>query len=301
MKVIAYKHPPFVQETTEGFTIHCHPWQHETDMQELWDCCSPEEADYIITPFIFSTSTASPFAPQTAMRLFTERLIYFERYPGKHIILDNSDTDFSYPFLSGATLFKTSASIRDPHVFALPYNTADPPELLPIAGARYDICFQGSLDTHPIRKEMARWMHSWKALKILFRETAKPFWSLRADEQLHFSNSYKEQLIQSVFVLCPRGRALNSRRFFEALSYGRIPVLITDAAKLPLASIIDYDKFVVTVPEGYGRWVPEFIADFKKRNDIVEASRLARRAFDHFFAAKQFRNFITHALERATM
>ncbi len=66
---------------------------------------------------------------------------------------------------------------------------------------------------------------------------------------------YVENIINSDFVLCPKGNGNGSIRFYEALSLGRFPVLISTDCVLPLADIIQYDKFVVNV-------------DYKELNDL---------------------------------
>lgn len=59
---------------------------------------------------------------------------------------------------------------------------------------------------------------------------------------------YIESILHSDFVLAPRGNANASIRFFEALSLGRIPVLIDTDCILPFADKIKYEDFVVVVP-----------------------------------------------------
>lgn len=59
---------------------------------------------------------------------------------------------------------------------------------------------------------------------------------------------YVRSIAGSDFVLCPKGDANYSSRFYETLSLGRIPVLVDTDMVLPLAKTVDYDSFVVRVP-----------------------------------------------------
>jgi hypothetical protein len=96
--------------------------------------------------------------------------------------------------------------------------------------------------------------------------------------------------------LCPRGRGLNSRRFFETLAAGRIPVLISDAVKLPLEGLIDYSAFTVRVPEGFVRFIHEHIDNFRDTHDLAAASRSARAAYLTYFTSRRFMDFIETSL-----
>ncbi|HEX8333424.1 MAG TPA: exostosin family protein [Segetibacter sp.] len=293
MKIFSYKEPPFFQKEFNGYKLKTHQFQKAEDIYGMWDNCSPEEADYIFVPFIFYANSISPDIDEVAMKFFTEQLKWFNQFPEKHIILDISDLDLPCKCLAQSIVFKTSANIRYHDIYSLPYYTQPIRYAPPVTSAIYDLCFQGSLATHPIRKEMAKWVPTWAEYKVNFIENDLQFWSFNKDKQAVLQSSFKQQIKDSVFVLCPRGRALNSVRFFETLSCGRIPILITDAAKLPLESIIDYSKFCVFIPEGYCRWIPDFIKDFLERNSIVEASKIARNVYDTYFDPSQFRNLLT--------
>ena len=51
---------------------------------------------------------------------------------------------------------------------------------------------------------------------------------------------YLENMLDSDFVLCPKGDGNYSVRFYEALSLGRIPILIDTDIVLPLEAVVDY-------------------------------------------------------------
>jgi hypothetical protein len=58
---------------------------------------------------------------------------------------------------------------------------------------------------------------------------------------------YVESIIQSDFVLSPKGNGNGSIRFYEALSLGRLPILIDTDCVLPLEDVINYAEFVIRV------------------------------------------------------
>ncbi len=57
---------------------------------------------------------------------------------------------------------------------------------------------------------------------------------------------YRNHLLRSTYVLCPKGAQNFSYRFYEALCYGRVPVLIDTDMMLPES--VDWDSLCVRVP-----------------------------------------------------
>ncbi len=57
---------------------------------------------------------------------------------------------------------------------------------------------------------------------------------------------FKNHLIRNTYILCPRGSENYSYRFYEALSFGRVPVLIDTNMLLP--SNVNWDKICLRIP-----------------------------------------------------
>jgi len=94
---------------------------------------------------------------------------------------------------------------------------------------------------------------------------------------------YMESIINSDFVLAPRGHANASIRFFEALGLGRFPVLINTDCELPLKDYINYGKFVVTVDHTRTDEIERAILDFYNSLTTEEFKKrqlMAREAFE---------------------
>ena len=271
------------------------PWL-PPHLETLWDNVSPAAADAIIVPYVFWPQNAAPHIVPASMDAFLARLPFWQGAQDRHILLDASDTAEPYATLGPAALFKTSASLRWPGVQPLPFLVPDPGEVMPIDKAAYDVSFVGCLETHPIRPALARWVKTWTGLNTSFHVIDKPFYGGAGERSEAAVQQFREQMHATRFALCPRGRGMNSRRFFEALAMGRIPVLYSDAAHLPLSSRIDYTAFVVHVPEGMGRWTPDYLVKFLDTHNLADASLQARQAYTTWFAPKRFRAFIEAAL-----
>ena len=175
-----------------------------------WDVVRPDEADLIVVPWLPNAHNGDPSAVAPAMQAMLGMLPDYDAFPDKHVLLDNSDLDDWEPRPRGF-LFKTSIGHRSPDLYALPYNVFDPGRPAPIRDAAFDVWFQGSIETHPIRQAMNLWRYGWTGWRVAFTPI-EPFWTIAADRQAELRRSYAAQMRASRFVLCPRGRGLNSRR-----------------------------------------------------------------------------------------
>ncbi len=91
---------------------------------------------------------------------------------------------------------------------------------------------------------------------------------------------YAETLAASHFVLCPRGAGAGSSRFFEVMAAGVAPVLLSDPYALTPGPA--WDDFLVRVPERDIARLPAILEPLL--DGAAERGRLARKAFDEFFA-----------------
>ena len=73
---------------------------------------------------------------------------------------------------------------------------------------------------------------------------------------------FVDSIINSDFVLAPKGDGNYSNRFLEALSLGRIPVLLDTDTVLPLEREIAYEKVIVRVPMEKVADTPKFIREW---------------------------------------
>lgn len=114
----------------------------------------------------------------------------------------------------------------------------------------------------------------------------------------------RAQFVQSVkdadFVLAPKGDGNSSMRFYEALSAGRIPVLIDTDMVLPFEENIAYDEIMVRVPMQQVHKTPEYIRRFYDSltpKEWERKQRLAREIFEKYLRQDSFfQYFFTHVL-----
>ena len=91
---------------------------------------------------------------------------------------------------------------------------------------------------------------------------------------------YAETIAASHFALCPRGAGAGSSRFFEVMAAGVAPVLLSDAYALTPGPA--WDQFLIRVRERDIARLPAILES--QLDSAAERGRLARQAFDEYFA-----------------
>ena len=259
-----------------------------TDHSILRTIISESEPDYCIAPFVIYIN----YLEDADYLRWCDEIIrehcqgLFELQPEKYIFFHAGDNEY-WPEVCRQSIWFNASACGDNGVplfqpIRLPtLNTSD------IQDVPYDLSFQGTFVTHPIRKRipsiMARCQKEglhccWQETSDFYRKVPE-HWKLR--------NSYLRLMQNSKFVLCPRGWGHNSIRFFETIALGRIPVLISDRLRLPLEDMIEYNRFVVRVPEGDVRRTGEYIREFLGAHDLGESSLLAQHVHREYFADTQ--------------
>ena len=107
-------------------------------------------------------------------------------------------------------------------------------------------------------------------------------------------SEYIENIKNSDFVLAPKGDGNYSLRFFEALSMGRIPIVLDTSAVLPLDDVIDYSKIAVFVDLKDAEKSSEKVLEFYNKLDekeFKERQLKAREVFENYLKVDCFFRF----------
>jgi|SaaInlStandDraft_4_1057021.scaffolds.fasta_scaffold02018_2 hypothetical protein len=111
--------------------------------------------------------------------------------------------------------------------------------------------------------------------------------------------NYKEILTKSFFTLCPVGVGPNSIRFWEALSYGSIPVIISDDIWLPTVKGIDWSKCSIRIKEKDILTIPEVLSRIDKKI-IHEMSKKCLDAYK-LISGENFSNSVLQYIENGNV
>ena len=202
-----------------------------------------------------------------------------EKYDPLFLLGDYSGVPKSWV---GKKVFKDSCPRSNPDAIAFFHPVVIDKEAKSIEECQYLSGFQGAISTHSCRQKLEEAVSKLSPAYFFPKDL---FWSCDAEDQTEMRREYIDLLEDTKFPLCPRGKGLNSIRFFEALRLGRIPVLAADETKLPLEWMIDYDEFVVRVPEKELGLANEYIERWRHgHRDIKEASAKAQETSLIYFS-----------------
>lgn len=112
---------------------------------------------------------------------------------------------------------------------------------------------------------------------------------------------YVENMLSSDLMLCLKGNGNYSLRFYEALSLGRVPLLLDTDCAFPLEDRIDYSSFIVRVPLERLSQIDRVAAEFwdgLSPEQFSEMQRKAREAFEKYLSASSFLRYAVEHLLR---
>jgi len=134
--------------------------------------------------------------------------------------------------------------------------------------------FRGSPASHSIRRHL---LTTDFKTSFPFRLTPVNRWfNHTPDERI----SYIDEILESHFVLCPRGIAPTSIRLFEVMALGRCPVIISDDW-VPIEGI-DWASCSIRIPESDLRVIPERLKSRLDEAKSLGASAL--KVWETFFS-----------------
>jgi len=277
---------------------------HELLFKEMFPPVKPIQADYFLVPL--TIIYGDPFTPKQTKKDFDEliisrlcsHLLYWQHHKGKHVFFITGDSHDQVDVLRDSIVFRPSCH-KDSNDHVLYYDVIlDMSEVRPIEYCTNRCAFVGCLETHPLRRTLPIAIDKVGGNKI-FESTPNFFNLLPRRTQENMQLRWIEALNSSEFIIAPRGCGLTSIRFFEALAFGRIPVLIADDTKLPITDRLNYDDFVVRVPEGEIENLADFIEDFRATHDLQKSSKLARDAWEEYLSGGKLRRYLELSLPPA--
>jgi hypothetical protein len=107
---------------------------------------------------------------------------------------------------------------------------------------------------------------------------------------------FYENIIESDFVLSPKGDGNYSNRFFETLSCGRVPIVVDTDIYLSGFNKGELDKFVVMVPYNQKHKVSDFIKDFYSKHDNKSWVRLQEEIIEKYKKDIRYDSFMNKLL-----
>jgi hypothetical protein len=222
---------------------------------------NPKHAEFYFFPselsfFIEQWCNQSIDSYGPAVQNLSQKVALLPNYdlaPERHVFFSTHDTTelMDIPGLQ-ATCNVLRKALNE-RVLCMPYgNEAITVNTFPTLGflsehndpLEWDISFVGNV-RQPFRNVIVDSFEQ-TSLRTFFKRREK-YWGL--DKNRKQKKQHLRSLAFSFMVLSPRGVGLNSHRFYEAMSAGRVPVLITlDDAVLPFEDVVDYESCIIRIP-----------------------------------------------------
>ena len=145
----------------------------------------------------------------------------------------------------------------------------------------YLFSFMGSVETAPVRRQLARIEHP----RGFFQDTATQYarvlhGQMDEREQHDYRRRYAEATKASKFVLCPRGLSVSSIRLFETMRMGRVPVILSDGWVAPPGPA--WETFAIRVAENDWPRIPQILE--AREREAVQMGERARAAWVEWFS-----------------
>lgn len=224
--------------------------------------------------------------PITLTRI--RRSVEFRTQPEKCFVFDQRPR--SYCSLPGLYTSVPWRSLHRPYQVPWSYHTIESaptdhertPDLL--------FSFVGTARSHSSRELILELTHPRAIVKQVDGHVN---WHPSAPGYDERRREFAEVLERSSFVLCPRGRATSSFRFYEAMAAGRVPVVLADDWIPPWG--VNIAEFAVLWPENSVEGLVEYLERHEGR--AQEMGRRAREVFEERFAPDVMFHNIGEALE----
>ncbi len=262
---------------------------------------NPAEAEYIFFPY-YLTPMIQQMGVSATSALIRSILPDFVRNEHKYLFFNYEDISTPLGFNSIIFQISLNKTVHDINAIPYPYPVDDPLDgsLPDFEELLYQTSFVGYSGSHPVRQLLVDALSKRADLQMYIETTPLFHGHFNEDERRSRQESYCNIMRQSLTVLCPRGAAENSVRFFETMAFGRIPVLLADNAVLPLESLIRYDEFIIRVPESDAVKVGDYILAWlatRSSNQIKEACLKARTAWNNWLKTSRLPVLVAFELD----
>lgn len=235
-----------------------------------------------------------------------DRFVFMKEHESRHVFFHCSDDEVQY----GKECLFIRCNTRlwnlntDPNTISWPWPVENYAECIepPPSGFKYDVSFQGWLWSDARKESVASCQMSKLVLDFA---TYKDFCGYIYDtpEGKRRRAEFRRSMRESRVALCPESiPGVFPYRFFEAMSAGRVPVLIGWGYVLPFADEIPYEEFCLFIPRQYAKDTANYIVallDGLSDVELIERGKQARFYWDKYLDRDKWPALMTYAVEKA--
>lgn len=280
-------------------------WKAATG-KDLVQVGAPQDADFILFPYDIGW-LVDALGSAGAMT-FLRSLPFFGEHESRHVFVDHGDS--SAVVETDALLFKISLPPGpvDRGVvqiwYRLPDHVSHSGYVFSMDRMRYDISFVGT-NTNRVRKLVIAMLQRERRLRSFFdlvdgeirgglfcASTAR---TSSVDRQMLFRKVSGESLA----MLCLPGLGPLSVRLFEAMFFGRIPVVLKDFGRLPFEDSIAYDRFCVFISRSELQNIGDVLWNRLQgcRHEHADMCREACATWHRYFSDKALHRHMCRSIE----
>lgn len=258
---------------------------------------NPQEADVFVYPGGLHGVSAEQIT----------RLPYFKGNEARHVFFHVSDEETQYhqPSIFLRCNLRPWNLVSDPNSVAMAWPVEDYSECIepPTGGFKYDVSFQGWLST-PTRNDSTNACKNDHRVKSDIAQYSDFTGYLKPDNPEYHRRraEFRRSMKESRIALCPESiPGVFPYRFFEAMSAGRVALLVGSDFVFPFADLIDYSSFTIFCPRNDAEFVNTFVLraiDKWSDKDFIELGKLARFAWESLLDCRAWPTLHTYAVER---
>lgn len=207
-----------------------------------------EECDYSLIPFKYNDKDKRVQSIVTTAKINNKQVVSFFNDDNTDIL----DTDINVT-LFRTSLYKTKQKINE-RVF---------PALIPDHfNLNYECNKQGISFCGCLTQTRYEVIEHLKLLNVQTDFIIRTgFWAPEINSKIKARQEYNLNLLSNRYALCVRGAGNFSYRFYEALSFGRIPILLDTDTSLPFSNIIDWNKHIIFIKQEDIPELPNILKD----------------------------------------
>jgi Exostosin family len=199
--------------------------------------------------------------------------------------IDQKDSQIGNINLGQSLLLLNGRRELNDRIIDIPLLSKPHDQLIRKLPKKYVTCFNGKLNTHPQREEIADRFRGRSDIHIAGYER---------DPGHHVrwltGRTFVQNILRSYVALCPRGTCATSFRFFEAMQLGVVPCLISDIDVRPFQQHIKWDQvsfFVKTVSE---------LEELLNSLDHQQALEMGKKAYAFWFNHLRYQVWCQYAI-----
>jgi hypothetical protein len=225
-------------------------------------------------------------------------------FPKKMIVFFNHDSDEVLNYRDNTYVFRTSfyKSTQRPTEFSIPGWSADV-GMLPVRkwNKKPVVSFCGCFDVKNIRASGLDVLERNKNIATNYIKRSG-FWGGVSNFNIKNNAAVvRQEFINNMengdYVFCARGGGNFSYRIYEAMSLGRIPILLNTDCVLPYDFIVEWGKIFLIVDIKDVENLPDILLEYHNniKNEFEERQKLIRQYYEEYISPVGFfKNMIKH-------